>query len=157
MVDASTTRVHVDLPNHWATSGETFHADSLGDGIYRLQNVPFFAYGLNFLDVVAAAPDANGIRVIQRVVTASGRRTLRVKFAGSLERKRQEQLLGALCNDAVSYERATGALIAFDIKSKSAFDALFKQLESLSDQGLLDFETCEARVEGSFDAEADDA
>jgi hypothetical protein len=50
--DDELTQVHIDLPNHWAVGGEAMWARALGGNRYRIENVPFYAYGLNFYDVV---------------------------------------------------------------------------------------------------------
>jgi hypothetical protein len=78
------TKAHVDLPNHWVVGGESMWARALGEDAYELQNVPFHAYDLNYLDVVeavVASPDRKPsvIRVIRR----SGHRTLRLFFKDS--------------------------------------------------------------------------
>src|SRR5689334_3280740 len=72
------TKVHVDLPNHWAVGGESMWARPLGGSAYEIHNVPFYAYDLSFLDVVEAIP-ANPTQKpsILRVIRRSGHRTLR--------------------------------------------------------------------------------
>ena len=54
MDDDSLVKVHIDLPNHWGTNGEALWARSLGGDRYQIDNVPFFAYDLNFRDIVEA-------------------------------------------------------------------------------------------------------
>ena len=43
MSDAGLVKIHVDLPNHWATGGESMWATPLGFDLYRIENVPFYA------------------------------------------------------------------------------------------------------------------
>ena len=86
-------RVHVDLPHHWATSGESMWARALGNDLYELDNVPFGAYGLNYGDVVFATPDGPGLAPeIRSVVELSGHRTLRVFFSDSVRQRRRFRL-----------------------------------------------------------------
>lgn len=33
--DPDLTKLHIDLPNHWATGGESLWARSLGDDLYE--------------------------------------------------------------------------------------------------------------------------
>lgn len=152
MADDAPTKIHIDLPNHWAIGGESFWATHLGGDRYRLENVPFYAYGLNFLDIVRATPDSEEtIPEIREVVRRSGRKTIRVMFEEAVDRERQEKLLSSLSEFEANYERADAHLVAIDIKPEGSIQSVFDQLEAYENDGLLDFETCEARVEGSFD------
>ena len=150
-------KVHVDLPNHWATGGESLWATPLGNDQYRLENVPFFAYGLNFHDVVLATPDSDDtIPEVRAVISQSGHRTLRVIFSKSVERETQAQLLDTLKAYDASYERATKNTVAIDIDPEGDYLATYDKLEEFADRDLLGFETCESREEGSFDDAAED-
>lgn len=48
------TKIHVDLPNHWATSGESLWVVEIGPDHYEIRNLPVYAYSLNLADVVEA-------------------------------------------------------------------------------------------------------
>ena len=52
MSEDARVQVRVDLPNHPLTESETLWARPLEDGRFEVRNVPFYAYGLNFLDLV---------------------------------------------------------------------------------------------------------
>ena len=84
-------KVHVSLPNHWMIGGESMWAEPLGNNIYRLENVPFFSYSLNFKDEVEAKPDEDGILEIEKVVKRSGNSTLRIIFDKKVTREQQEK------------------------------------------------------------------
>ncbi len=58
MSGESFKKVHVDLPNHWAIGGESMWAEPLGNDLYKIENVPFYAYGLNYQDTVRATPES---------------------------------------------------------------------------------------------------
>lgn len=62
---------------------ETLWAFDLGDGTYRLDNLPWYAYRVSLGDVVEASPDADGRLHMVRVVRKSGNRTLRLVFPGA--------------------------------------------------------------------------
>jgi hypothetical protein len=150
--DDKLKKVHIDLPNHWAIGGESFWATDLGNDLYRLENVPFHAYGLNFLDVVRATPDSDEtIPEIREVLEPSGRKTIRVLFNESVDRERQGELLDTLEQFEASYERADSRLVAIDIKPEGSIQAVFDQLEAFAADDILGFETCEPRAPGSFD------
>jgi len=152
MNNDSLVKVHIDLPNHWAIGGESLWATPLGNDLFRIENVPFFAYGLNFLDIVHATPDSDGLVFeIRKVVTPSGRRTYRAKFKKEVVREKQVELLASLEVFGAKYERADSRNVAIDIEPTGDHLAVFKQLETYELDGYLAFETCEARAEGSFD------
>jgi hypothetical protein len=144
-------KLHVDLPNHWATGGESLWARPVGPGLFELDNVPFYAYDLNFGDTVRATPDAPDLKPeIREVVRRSGHRTLRIIFTG-LPRERQAELLDTLAPFGASAERATASFVALDIVPGGDVDRIRALLDEAEAQGLLEYETCEARVPGSFD------
>lgn len=145
-------KIHINLPNHWAIGGESLWATPLGDDLYRIENVPFFAYGLNFLDVVLATTDANQqVLEVRKVVEPSGHRTYRVIFNENVDPEKQIELLENLAKFQASFERADASNVAIDIKPTGDHIAVYDQLDAFEQSQLLVFETCEARVEGSFD------
>ena len=145
-------KIHIDLPNHWAIGGESLWATPLGKDLYRIENVPFYAYGLNFLDVVLATSDSHELKPeIRKVVTPSGHRTYRIIFKKEISREKQIDLLETLNKYEASYERADSINVAIDIKPNGDHIAVYDQLDEYEKAGFLSFETCEARIEGSFD------
>jgi len=145
-------KIYIDLPNHWAIGGESLWATPLGSDLYRIENVPFFAYGLNFLDIVLATPDSDQLKPeIRRLVTPSGHKTYRIIFDKEISREKQVELLETLEKYEASYERADGKNVAIDIKPSGNHIAVYDQLDEYEQTGFLSFETCEARVKDSFD------
>lgn len=71
-------KVAVHLPpSDWHPHAvETMWAESLGGDRYRLQSVPFYAYGLSFDDVVEARK-TGGWLVVRAVVARGGHSTYR--------------------------------------------------------------------------------
>src|SRR5262249_17810343 len=51
---------------------ETLWAERVGPDRYRLNNSPFWAYSVSWLDVVEAHPDENGQLAFARIVEKSG-------------------------------------------------------------------------------------
>lgn len=145
-------KVHIDLPNHWATGGESMWATPLGNNLYRIENIPFYAYGINFLDIVYATSDTEEhIPEVREIVTPSGRRTYRVIFSKEMHRDKQVELLDSLDKYEASYERANDTMVSIDIKPSGDHLAVYDKLDYFEAQNYLSFETCEARMEGSFD------
>ena len=95
---------------------ETLWAEKVGPNLYRLDNSPWYAYGVSWLDVVEAHPDAAGQLVMSRVAEKSGHRTIRVIFESSVEDSpnAQEVLHGAVAL-GVTYEGSNGRYMAIDI------------------------------------------
>lgn len=146
------TKVHIDLPHHWGTGGEALWAEDLGGDRFEIKNVPFCAYGLNFGDVVRATSDAGRLMPeIREVVRFSGHRTMRVFFDESYPEERRVALLEQLGPYGGNFERATASLFAIDIEPTGSYDAVYDQLAEWEKAGFLFFETCEARMPGSFD------
>lgn len=59
---------------------ETLWATALGEDRYRLDNLPFYAYGVSWDDIVLAPFDATeGMATFKAVVTKSGNRTVRLQ------------------------------------------------------------------------------
>jgi len=127
-------------------------AEELGSDLYRLRNVPFFAYGLNFHDVVRATADSPDLKPeIREVIETSGHKTLRVIFPKTVERDKQVKLLSSLDEFKASFERADGTNVAIDIEPEGSYSDVYDLLQEWEDSGLLSFETCEAKAKGSFD------
>jgi hypothetical protein len=146
------TKIVVDLPNHWATGGESLWARALGDDLYELRNVPFFAYGLNFFDVVRAIePSPDKKPVVVALVRTAGHRTLRVHFTDSIAEDQRPELMRSLNALKAYYEKANSSFFAIDVEPGGDYDAVRRQLDEWASRGLLSYETCEPRVEGSFD------
>jgi len=147
------TKVRVELPNHWATGGESIWAANLGNGLYELRNTPFYAYDLNWGDVVqASADDPNVKPELVSVVKRSGHRTLRCFFKKHVS---QEEALEYLDRNLkplhVSYEGLNGFYFALNLAPEAREDDVRDVLEQMQDAQLIEYETCEARVAGSFD------
>jgi hypothetical protein len=146
-------KVIVDLPNHWRTSGESMWARPLGDDLYELHNSPFSAYDLNYLDVVVAVSAEPHLKPqICRIERRSGHRTLRLIFKATTERPERDKILSKINDLGATYENADSTLYSLDISQLENYQPLCDQLWSWEQAGALEYETCEARVPGSFDA-----
>jgi uncharacterized protein DUF4265 len=146
------TKVHIDLPNHWHLKGEAIWAQDLGDDLYEIRNVPFCAYGLNYLDVVRATADGPDLKPeIQEVVRRSGHRTLRIMFKEGLSEDAQARSLADLASLDTSYERFDDRYVCLDVHPTADYGVVRDHLDEMERASVLDYETCEERVAGSFD------
>ena len=148
MKEEGLEKIYIDLSNHWAIGGESFWATPLGNDLFRLENIPFYAYGLNFHDVVRATADSNEHKPeIREVIEPSGHRTFRVYFEKAVNREKQEQILDSMRNLTVSYERANEIYFSLDMEPEGDYQAVFDKLDELERNNILGFETCDARIE----------
>ena len=152
MSDHAMVKIHIDLPHHWATGGEALWASPLGGDRYRLENVPFYAYNLNYHDVVEArALEPDSKPSVLTVVERSGHRTLRIFFEAGIPEETRLARLKSLAPLKVSYERCRERYFALDLEPDASIDAVRDRLDEWQRDGVADYETCEARVPGSFD------
>lgn len=127
-------------PEEWHGHGrEARWAEALGGQRYRLQNIPFFAYGLSLLDVI----QINAAEAVQTIEEA-GHSTYRV-FIKDAFTLRAVELLDTMTSLGTSYERATASLVAIDVPPETDIHKVFAVLEGGTLEGVWDFE--EAHVE----------
>ena len=70
---------------------------SLDDGTYQIDNVPFYAYGINHKDIVSVvASDDTGLPIVKEVVIASGHNTIRVFFSDDVDTEKQETVISEI-------------------------------------------------------------
>tara|TARA_Y100000588_G_scaffold383571_1_gene473187 strand:+ start:2852 stop:3328 length:477 start_codon:yes stop_codon:yes gene_type:complete len=149
-------KVHVSLPNHWMIGGESMWAEPLGNNIYRLENVPFFSYSLNFKDEVEAKPDEDGILEIEKVVKRSGNSTLRIIFDKKVTREQQEKYIKIIRELDCSLERWDNTYLAINVRVSACYTSVLNRLDQWNEQDIIALETCEEQMPGSFDAAVDE-
>lgn len=151
MSNEELTKIHVTLRNHPMSGGESMWAKSLGDDTYRIENIPFCAYGLNYGDVVFAVSDEPDLKPeIRKVMHPSGNATIRVIFLG-MSSKDQTPIIERIILAGGEVERATESFLCINIPNVDIRRSVVEILGELEQDDILSFETCEARVEGSFD------
>lgn len=154
MSEEELEKVYVDLPNHWATGGESMWAKPLGNDLYQIQNIPFYAYGLNYLDIVKVDSSDETIKpVVLEVVEPSGFMTLRIVFMDGFEEQAQSELFNELNQFKVEIERDNENYVALSIEPEGDYEAVYEKLSEFEIKGVLEFETCEAREPNSFDVQ----
>jgi hypothetical protein len=95
---------------------ETLWAERVGADLYRLDNSPFWAYGVSWLDVVEAHPDPDGQLVMSRIVTKAGHRTVRVILeAGVDESPKAKAIIDGVVALGCSYEGMNPRYLAVDL------------------------------------------
>src|SRR5688572_29982065 len=96
---------------------ETLWATHLGVDHYRLDNSPFYAYGVSWEDVVSAPfNQEEGFPTFERVVSKSGNRTVRVLFKTPIATGNESaQLLQGLIALGCDYEGANGKYFSVNV------------------------------------------
>jgi hypothetical protein len=148
-------KLRVDLPYHLEVGGESMWADDLGNNRYQIKNIPFYAYGLNFEDIVFAEAESEELKPeIKKLLEESGHQTIRVIFTGDTSKEENIKTIEAIRNEHVGYEGNNHSQFALNVTPEGDYNQLYDALEELEEKKVLSFETCEARVEGSFDDES---
>jgi hypothetical protein len=113
-----TAKVLFRVPNEDGSAEvETLWAHVLGADRYRIDNCPYYAYGVSWNDVVHAPFDpVEGFPTFRSVLTKSGNRTIRVILdPPAAPGNESEKMLSALVSLGCSCERATQSYIAVNI------------------------------------------
>ena len=105
---------------------ETLWATHLGADNYKLDNSPFYAYGVSWEDVVSAPfSSEEGHPTFERVVSKSGNRTVRVIFETPVHTGNEsDQLLQGLVALGCSYEGASRKYVSVNIPPGIELDAV---------------------------------
>jgi hypothetical protein len=119
MVESTAGMVKVRLRGPDAEDVETLWAMPVDANLYRLDNSPFFAYGVSWQDIIEAKPGEDRFLEYIRCVKKSGNRTLRVIFQDyrSDDQPAQEVLQG-LKSLGCSYEGMQPKMISINVPAK---------------------------------------
>lgn len=98
---------------------ETLWAHDLGSDQYKIDNCPFFAYGVSLHDIVLAPVDAAESQpVFERIVSKSGNRTVRVFFDPPVkDGNSSDRTLQGLVALGCGYEGANPSYVAVNVPS----------------------------------------
>lgn len=96
---------------------ETLWAYNLGEDNYKLDNLPYFAYGVSWHDIVYAPYDPDEERAtFKHVISKSGNSTIRIIFESPVEDGSASQaLLDSLAELGCDFEKATKLLVVVNI------------------------------------------
>ena len=128
-------------PSDWHNHAtESIWAVPLGNDKYRVQNVPFYAYGISYDDIVLAKPNENGQLIVQNVPERGRHSTYRVILNPGTTDKDFENAWDKLGDLGSTYERATDRLIAVDVPPETDIYEAYAALESGEKAGVWGFE-----------------
>lgn len=116
---------------------ETLWAYSLGNQLYELQNMPFFAVHLNIDDIVFCDESADSLPIINRLIKWSGNRTLRVAFTDEATDEKCVDIIWELTKRNILHEIATYKGYMFTVESKNDYEWALNFLKEKEEEGLL--------------------
>jgi hypothetical protein len=126
-------------PNAWHGSAtESVWAEPVKGGRYRLRNVPFYASGVSYDDVIEAVDDA-GHLVFTSVFDRGGHSTYRLLVNGP-HCDQFEAYWDRLAECGCTYERGHHPLIAVDVPREADIIEVYKRLEQGEADGVWGFE-----------------
>ena len=108
---------------------------------------------MNFYDIVYAKAESEDLKPsILKVHEYCGHQTLRVIFLDKASPADRSTRLSQLNQFKAFHENADGTLFAIDIEPDGDFGAVCDALQAWENDGILSYETCEAREEFQFDS-----
>jgi len=134
-------KVRMEFEGHSDPTGERFWALPLGDGLYEIRNTPWFAFDLNWGDVVRCQEFENEVPVILQVVRRGGHKTLRVVFNEKESGESREKILEDLGKLGTNHEHAWGNLYSIDVPPGTDYQAVCDFLWGLEGEDVLAYET----------------
>src|SRR5688572_8390613 len=108
-----------------------------GDGSYRIDNIPFFAYDINYGDIVRCEPDPDGKLMLSEVVEPSGHLTFRLKFSDGILPADEAAALADIDAFNVMREKGAGGMHALSAPSDTDMPELFRCLVGKHEEGVL--------------------
>lgn len=119
-------------------TSESLWAKPTTEGLFELDNIPFYAQGVSWKDVVAAEPAGEGMFRFKRVVEPSGHSTIRVV---AFKHDEMQPLQKELERLGASWEGSDQpSLIAIDIPPEVDIRRVWDFLQGGMDEGRWDYE-----------------
>lgn len=117
---------------------ESVWAVRTADGMYRIDNIPFYIEGIALNDVVHAKRADDGVLKFDSIASTAGHSTLRVVFFDvSIQDEFYKKIEALGCKWEGAYEPS---LIAIDIPPSSDLSAVLNILAAGCGKELLDYE-----------------
>ncbi len=130
-------RLSKDADGYPPASGETLWATAVGQGAYRIDNIPFFATGVSLGDVIEAQA-IDGLTTFVKIRQRGGHATLRVAVVDAATVPDVRAAIEELgCATELSH---LPRLISVDVPEASSLDEVRSFLAAGADQGRWDYE-----------------
>lgn len=104
---------------------------------YKIDNIPFYAFGIAYDDVVEATLDDDGMLNFSKLIIASGHSTIRLWVAEEQSVKKiRDELREMGCSSELEIKR----LIAVDVPPFASYTQIKKYLERQENNGVFEYE-----------------
>lgn len=136
-------KILIELPpDHWSGhGGERVWAKPLGDALYEVRSMPWYAYDINWGDVVRCeGMSPADLPIVAEVVRSQGHLTLRVYFEEIKDADR-ERMLDEIVGRGATYENADDMMYALDLEPDVNSQELLDYLAREEEAGHLAWET----------------
>jgi len=129
-------------PGHWSgRTGERVWAKPLGERRYEIRNTPWYAYDVNWGDVVRCeGMSPANLPIVAEVLRSGGHRTLRVFYLGD-DNDEREAILAEINRAGAQYENADGMTYALDIAPNANLGELLRYLSEKEAADVLAWES----------------
>jgi Domain of unknown function (DUF4265) len=132
---AALTKVRFELPEEDVGGTETLWAEPLGDGRYRIDNIPMHVFGISLNDVVAAS-ERDGFLMFDGVVKRGGHSTYRVMVNEGARAKNVSDYRKRLADLGCDFETFTKRYVGIDCPPTSDIHAVYRLIEEAQQNGL---------------------
>jgi hypothetical protein len=122
---------------------ETLWTENMGDNRYRVDNIPWFAHGLSYNDIISVEDvSADEPLVFDRLIEHCGHSTYRVMPTFSDEKGHEafHQMIDALRQLGCAVERNTASFFAVDVPPTSNVGAVYEILTVGGQYEIWDFD-----------------
>jgi hypothetical protein len=118
---------------------EVIWATKVDHSRYRIENIPFYAHGLSYHDVIEAEGKGSEL-FIRDIATRSGHSTYRCYLRKDVKEMRFKELFVPLQKIGCTYERATASIFALNIPGKVDYWKAYELLQEGEMLKVWDFE-----------------
>lgn len=119
---------------------EYIWVSDVGDGGYRIENIPYYAKSLSYHDVIQVRKDQNGRMIIKDVVSRGGHSTYRCYLRKDITEEHFRDHFGKLEKNGCTFERATSAIFTINIPPRADFWKVYEELQNGEMSEIWDFE-----------------
>lgn len=133
-------RFALDADQWHGSATETLWADPLDDGLRRLDNLPFLAFGVSFNDIVKTVMSSDGLEDFVSVSRPGGHSTYRVIVRGEkLPEDRLKQIADLGCLYEVG-KIGRVLLVSVSVPPDTDIKSAYSMFEEGEAEGVWDFE-----------------
>jgi len=134
-------KIKIPLPPNDPSGGEAewVWAEPAGNNTFVLKNVPTFAKGLSYGDVVKARIE-NDVPVFEDVVRHGGHSTYRIYANSDRRNSDVMKVIQTLEKMHCEMENATDKIVGVDVLPEADINAVYKVLDDAERTGILEFQ-----------------